>query len=496
MIAKKEAFGFRKLLNQFIIIKDDNRNNNIVKTVFQHEKMDNAILTYCFVHPQRGISFEVLAMANITNTGMSDGLFKIDIREANSTTSLLIEYSSIEGELMEFKPNKNWPLYKDFENKISISRHRDYETPQEVRDMREISQIDKYRHEIYPDDLVVIFIGKLPKPEAIWCKGVLSDDGEMKGRLLNEPWDSSIGYHQDDLVNLEIRCVDGKEGLFAIIDNEDDEEQKRLSLELIKLKEILKENPEFSTDSIRFNELVANCNLRERLKDNLLLCIEDDIVTKILSLEAYTDGVVEQMATQLTNDCNMEYEQAIEAVLWWMNILELDEAGRKERNRRLQKVINAVSLEVDNPTKEEVIVKKPAVPLPNLDVLDELDIQLKELMGKEEVIIDAEYREIPDVLSSIQSQLDDLLGDLNDGKDSVPIEKVSRKFMSLQKIIEEADFQFPIDVQASNWEPDKHMEIETIRDDYVYGSIYKGKEYVDMERLQLRSNMRFAFYEK
>lgn len=503
MIGKKDVFGFRQLLNQYIIVKDDIRNNNVVGAVFPHESMDNAILTYCFIHPQRGIAFEVLAMAKITQTGMEETDLKIDIREANPTTSFLIEYNSINGDLVEFKPDRKCNVLRSFDNKVDISKRLDQDAPQEIRDMREIAEIDKFRHEIFPDDLIVTFVGKLPKPEAIWCKGVLSDDGKMMGKLLNEPWDSSIGLHEGDLVNLEIRTVDGQENLFAVLENEDEDTQKRLNDELKKLKEILKENPEFCKDSLRFNELVAKCNLSERLKDNLLLCIEDDVVLKILSLDSYTDDIVSELANQLTNDCNMEPEQAVEAVLWWMNILELDEIGRKERRKRLQIASNSIPLDGNIRDVEAEIIEVPVkkVSLPNVDFLADLDLQLKELIAENEnpdETNDVKFTEVPDIISSIQSQLDELIGELPDknAEKMVPVKKEKRRFMTLQHIIEEADFQFPIDVQASDWDSDRHMQIETIRGDWVYGSIYDGKKYIDMERLALNSNMQFAFYEK
>lgn len=500
MVGKKEVFSFRQLINQYIIIKDDDQNLNVVGTAFQHEARDNAILTYCSVHPSRGIVFEVLAMARITATGIEEADSRVDIREANPSTSFVIEYNSVNGVLMEFKPNRDWPLLREFDNKLKLSKSRDEGTPQEVRDMREVSAIDKYRHDVFPDDLAVTFIGKLPKPEAIWCKGILTDDGDMRGRLLNEPWDSSLGLHEGDVVDIEIRTIDGKEALFARLQGERPEVQKSLSNELGNLKEILKNNPEFCTDSVRFNELVGSCNLSERLKDNLLLCIEDDVVERILQLETYTDDIVATLANQLTNDCNMNSDQAVEAVLWWMNILELDEAGRKERNVRLQKAVNPFAFGEGNiPKVEAEIVKTPEkkVALPQVDILEELDLQLKELISKsiDDDVIDAEFKEVPDVLSSIQSQLDELIEEIPKQKVST-FRKETRSFMSLQQLIEVADFQFPIDVQAQDWGENKHMQIETIRGDLVYGSIYEGDKFIDMERVPLKSGKRYALYNK
>ena len=128
-------------------------------------------------------------------------------------------------------------------------------------------------------------------------------------------------------------------------------------------------------------------------------------------------------------------------------------------------------------------------------------MQLKELIAENEnpdETNDVKFTEVPDIISSIQSQLDELIGELPDknAEKMVPVKKEKRRFMTLQHIIEEADFQFPIDVQASDWDSDRHMQIETIRGDWVYGSIYDGKKYIDMERLALNSNMQFAFYEK
>lgn len=426
MEGKKELFGFRKLFNQYIIIKNDIRNIAVAGTAFPHKEGDNAILTYCFVHPRRGIAFEVLSMAKITETGMEDADLRIDVREANPSTSLLIEYNSVSGDLLELKPDKSLAFMRDFDNKVDISKRLDEETPQEIRDMREISQIDRYRHEVFPDDLAVTFIGKLPKPEVIWCKGILSDDGEMRGKLLNEPWDTSIGLHQDDVISIEIRVVDGKESLFAILDNENDSEQKRLNGELQKLKRILKDNPEFCTDSIRFNELIAECGLSDRLKDNLLLCIEDDVVQEILSLESYTDDVVLRLANKMTKDCNLSSEQAIESVLWWMNILELDEAARKERNKRLLTAVNPVSLEYSTfDQKEETEPKSANVRRSNLDYLEEIDIQLGELMSK-----DRKQNAISTVDSNPSAKnypLDDLLDDLQLDSEEQKDDKPNKK---------------------------------------------------------------------
>ncbi len=115
------------------------------------------------------------------------------------------------------------------------------------------------------------------------------------------------------------------------------------------------------------------------------------------------------------------------------------------------------------------------------------DTDDSELIADEDEADSDDSYDLGAVLDDIQSKLNAIERQLDD----TPAQK---EYMSLKRIIEEADFDFPIDVQAMGWEADKHMQIETIRDDQVYGSLYKGNQFVDMERLPLNGSGKYTFY--
>lgn len=104
---------------------------------------------------------------------------------------------------------------------------------------------------------------------------------------------------------------------------------------------------------------------------------------------------------------------------------------------------------------------------------------------------DSEEYDFMEAIQGLQDQLSNLQGDITA---KLARKTQNKEYMSLERIIEKADFQFPIDVQAYDWEDDKHMQLETIRGDLVYGSIYKGNEFVDMERLPLKGSGKYTFY--
>ena len=188
-----DQFNFRQLHHQYLLLVDDEDNLNVLRAMsFPHEKYDNALLLYGYIDRTAGMSFEVLAFANVKWNG------SVQYRESSTDTVMKLRYDSVHGILISAPYSDSM---SSFQWKVDICNTH-YRADPAVEAFREIKCIDSSRHPQYPDDLIVFFVRDGLKPEGIWCRICGQRNGHICGELLNTPYGFFV-VTQGDIVEIE-----------------------------------------------------------------------------------------------------------------------------------------------------------------------------------------------------------------------------------------------------------------------------------------------------
>ena len=96
--------------------------------------------------------------------------------------------------------------FKEFEERICII----YDTKnQEKEKLRSLRFLDSCRHKDYPDDLAVSLYKKDMQPELVWVRADYFKDDEIRGELLNEPY-NDLSVHKGESIRIyPIKKEDG-----------------------------------------------------------------------------------------------------------------------------------------------------------------------------------------------------------------------------------------------------------------------------------------------
>ena len=188
-----DQFNFRQLHHQYLLLVNDDDNLSVLKlTSFPHEENDNALLLYGYIDRTAGLSFELLAFANVKWDG------SIQYRGSSTDTVMKFRYDSIKGTLISVPYSDVMKLYQW---KVD-SCNANFRVDPAVEAFRDIKCIDSSRHPQYPDDLIVFFVRDGLKPEGIWCRICGQRNGHICGELLNAPY-GFFGVTQGDIVEIE-----------------------------------------------------------------------------------------------------------------------------------------------------------------------------------------------------------------------------------------------------------------------------------------------------
>lgn len=202
-----DTFNFRQLNHNYLLLVDDARSLMVAKqTSFPYEEGDNAILLYGYIDKQCGLSFEMLAFANVPTNG------PVKLRESSKDTAMKFRYDSIQGTVINVDYNKAMEPYQWRVDSINNG----YSCPEAAVKFRDVVGIDKSRHPQFPDDIVVFFIKDGYKPEGIWCRICGEKNGRICGAMMNKPY-GDFGKKNGDIVEIELVDVDGELKAVAVL---------------------------------------------------------------------------------------------------------------------------------------------------------------------------------------------------------------------------------------------------------------------------------------
>ena len=181
------------------------------KSALGGSEEDNALLTYCYLDKQAGLSYRAICMAVLTD----DGRVEYRVND-NAATNLIIREGGIESpaELID----EDDPGMVRF-RKVAERIKENYGYHKEKTTIREDIPFGKQRHPAYPDDIMVLFISPEHKKEQIWVREQSREGDRVIATLLNEPYDLSFGLHEGDTVTvIPVKDPDGEVIPMAMLD--------------------------------------------------------------------------------------------------------------------------------------------------------------------------------------------------------------------------------------------------------------------------------------
>ncbi len=186
------AYNTKSLPYHFVLFYNlDEQKMEMYKSSLDGRANDNALLTYCYIDEQCGLSYRAICCAEITEEGhlmfsMSD----------NVSTMFIFREGGIISDARVFDED-DLPPFKEIADEIkeNYGYHKD---KIEIKDDR---PFDKYRHPSCPNDILVDFIPPEGKTERMWVTEKKKlQDGSIQGILINEPYNPDFGLHEGDAV--------------------------------------------------------------------------------------------------------------------------------------------------------------------------------------------------------------------------------------------------------------------------------------------------------
>lgn len=203
---KYSETGFRPLYHNFCIFPLNETIKAVVQDLPGFEDADG-VLTYGYCDRSAGFTLEILCFVKKIDEG------QFALRETIEEMSVIIRIGAVAEEEYEFIGYEDDPIRDTFECKLEGLEG--YDVDEAVEASRALDFLDVFRHELYPDDVMVFIIKKGLRPEGCWVRICDLKDGRIMGMLLNEP-DQDFGYHVGDTIAF-FSCYDeeGNERLFS-----------------------------------------------------------------------------------------------------------------------------------------------------------------------------------------------------------------------------------------------------------------------------------------
>lgn len=196
---------FRKLVGNYVVLESLGPKMSYYRKVLGGTT-ENVLLTYCYIDHMAGITFEVLSLG----TRNADRF--LSFGDTVSDTNLKIRYSE---DLINVSPQAyNIAFYKYYDRVKMIDEA--YSTDA-LLNLRKFDYIDSSRHEVFPDDVGVIFYVEGCRPERIWVRMEDIIDGQIYGTVLNQPNQAIFGVNAGDTIPLSLYVEENDTLLFADI---------------------------------------------------------------------------------------------------------------------------------------------------------------------------------------------------------------------------------------------------------------------------------------
>ena len=208
---KVEEIFFRDVYHQICLLSGSEVVAAVnVSKVFDFppdEKLDGW-LTYAYIDGETFV-FEILAGARLTGG-------RVKVFPASYKKSVKLKRSQVEEVELKILTAEYSLAFRDRVQMI-IDKNSVDEAKEQTRF---IKTLDAFRHQHYPDDVVVYFLSEDDKPELLWVRCLSVDENILTGELLNEPT-KDFGCHAGDLIKFGVAQVNGQNILLHLPNKED-----------------------------------------------------------------------------------------------------------------------------------------------------------------------------------------------------------------------------------------------------------------------------------
>jgi hypothetical protein len=183
------GFNFRAILNKLVIFKD----KSIIERMHKNKLNENsdAVLTYCYVDDEAGITFEYLCPYNIEKRAMF-------VQEDKDYSYKLRFGSVVDCEILIIDSDNTGDIIID--KWIDMIKNG-YKTSDDIIEFRTWGFIDHLRAKEYPDDILIGLFKEGLKGEGMYIKLIKKEDKKIFGKLLNEPY-QNFGVHLFDIIEV------------------------------------------------------------------------------------------------------------------------------------------------------------------------------------------------------------------------------------------------------------------------------------------------------
>ena len=162
------------------------------------EEEMNGFLAYVYIDEERGLSFKILAAAQLEDD-------KIKVSSASYKKNVAFRRAEIEDVEIKILPEKYASAFTD---KIKVIEDT-FAFDKDKEKTRFIKTIDKLRHPNFPDDVAVYFHGENFEPEQAWVRCISVEGNLITGTLLHD-LKQNFGVHTGDKINFGVADFNGE----------------------------------------------------------------------------------------------------------------------------------------------------------------------------------------------------------------------------------------------------------------------------------------------
>ena len=166
----------------------------LIKLACGGKLRDNAVLTYCYLHPHLGVSYKVICCGYIDKEGELE--LPADERKKNRLT---LREGGLVGEAVVLKDDGKMLNYRDEVDEIK-DRFGCYPQKVIIND-QELFSI--FRHPMDSKIFLAYFFDERHNRENMWVREIQTEEnGWISAKLLNEPFSRYMGIHKGDVIQL------------------------------------------------------------------------------------------------------------------------------------------------------------------------------------------------------------------------------------------------------------------------------------------------------
>lgn len=173
----------------------------------------NGLIGYCYIDYTEGISFQPCAAISSGGDWLQlrdlpnyETMYVFRFRDNDISNTYkqgdrVMELHNIPEDALLMNPedlNMDMSMFDKF-----IERFEHYKPSEDVTHIRELRHLDRFRNELYPDDVQVLLYREGKDIEQVWVRTMFLGEHTMFGKLLNEPY-GDLDFHEGEIIEFQM----------------------------------------------------------------------------------------------------------------------------------------------------------------------------------------------------------------------------------------------------------------------------------------------------